>query len=183
MIQLFPNKSGKKYIIMRKTSPMFLYWDTVFNLELTGLIFVRAHRERNFLLYLKKLQLCHGFLPWITITMLDGCLCIKVTWKTCQHRFTMNFMRMVIGLFRKPKIAFWQCPLTRLMNKTMPWWKGLVVLLDLCRILLLSGNGYSLLDENRYSSQKNLKRCFWKVKMMKIFTMMKDTQHKAILNH
>jgi len=27
---------------MRKTSPMFLYWDTVFNLELAGLIFVRV---------------------------------------------------------------------------------------------------------------------------------------------
>ena len=33
---------------MRTTCPMFLYWDTVLNLESSGLIFVRAHRERIF---------------------------------------------------------------------------------------------------------------------------------------
>ena len=43
---------------MRKTSPTFLYWDTVFNLELAGLIFVRAHREKNFPFYLDSLKNC-----------------------------------------------------------------------------------------------------------------------------
>ena len=45
---------------MRKTSPMFLYWDTVFNLELAGLTFVRAHHETNFSLYLD----CLKIIPW-----------------------------------------------------------------------------------------------------------------------
>ena len=40
---------------------MFLYWDTVFNLELAGLIFVRAHHEKNFPLYLDSLK---KIVPW-----------------------------------------------------------------------------------------------------------------------
>ena len=46
---------------MRKTCPMFLYWDTVLNLELSGVVFVRAHRERDFSLYLESLKM---IAPW-----------------------------------------------------------------------------------------------------------------------
>jgi len=107
---------------MKQTCPMFLYWDTVLSLELTGFIFVRAHRERKFSLYLDSIKrLYHGFLPWITISIQDGCLSTFGIWRNCQHQFTMNFMRMVTGLYRKQKIDFQQCSLTRLMSKTMPW--------------------------------------------------------------
>ena len=46
---------------MKQTCPMFLYWDTVLSLELTGFIFVRAHRERKFSLYLDSLK---TIAPW-----------------------------------------------------------------------------------------------------------------------
>ena len=46
---------------MKKTCPMFLHWNTVLNLELSGLIFVRAHRERKFSLYLDSLK---TIAPW-----------------------------------------------------------------------------------------------------------------------
>ena len=44
-----------------RESPMFQYWDTIFNLEITGLVFVRAHRERNFSLCLDSLK---DIIPW-----------------------------------------------------------------------------------------------------------------------
>jgi len=40
---------------MRKGSPTFHYWDTIFSLELIGHVFVRAHREKSFPLYLDSL--------------------------------------------------------------------------------------------------------------------------------
>ncbi|KAG1662386.1 hypothetical protein GQR58_020959 [Nymphon striatum] len=46
---------------MAKTSPTFLYWDTILKIELIGLIFVRAHREKNFELYVKTLK---TIAPW-----------------------------------------------------------------------------------------------------------------------
>ena len=39
---------------MIKKSPTFLYWDMVLRIEVLELIFIRAHRERNFLLYTVK---------------------------------------------------------------------------------------------------------------------------------
>ena len=41
--------------------PTFQYWDTILRIELLGLIFVRAHRERNFLLYVDVLE---ALAPW-----------------------------------------------------------------------------------------------------------------------
>ena len=46
---------------MSKNSPMFQYWDTILSLELLGHIFVRAHREKNFALYLDSLK---EIVPW-----------------------------------------------------------------------------------------------------------------------
>ena len=46
---------------MRKGSPMFHYWDTIFSLELIGHVFVRAHREKSFPLYLDSLK---EIIPW-----------------------------------------------------------------------------------------------------------------------
>ncbi len=41
-------------------SPTFQYWNTILNMEILGLIFVRAHRERDFLLYVESMKA----LPW-----------------------------------------------------------------------------------------------------------------------
>ena len=43
-------------------SPTFQFWDTIMNLEKLILIFVRAHRERNFELYVETLEELVGFL-------------------------------------------------------------------------------------------------------------------------
>ena len=37
-------------------SPTFQYWDTIIKMEILGLIFVRAHRELNFPLYVESLE-------------------------------------------------------------------------------------------------------------------------------
>ena len=41
---------------MVQKSPTFQYWDTILNMELLGLIFVRSHREGNFPLYVESLK-------------------------------------------------------------------------------------------------------------------------------
>ena len=46
---------------MKKDSPTFQYWDTILSLELMGLVFVRAHREKIFPLYLDSLK---EIIPW-----------------------------------------------------------------------------------------------------------------------
>ena len=38
-------------------SPTFQYWDTILSIELLGLIFVRAHREQNYVEVLKAIAL------------------------------------------------------------------------------------------------------------------------------
>ena len=42
-------------------SPTFLYWDTILKMEILGLIFVRAHREQDFPLYVESLK---AIVPW-----------------------------------------------------------------------------------------------------------------------
>ena len=42
-------------------SSTFQYWDTILNMELLGLMFVRAHRERDFHLYVELLKV---LVPW-----------------------------------------------------------------------------------------------------------------------
>ena len=66
---------------MIKKSPTFQYWDTVFNMEIIGLIFGRAHREQNFPLYVETtlkalVPWCfaldqHNYAMWIPIHMCD----------------------------------------------------------------------------------------------------------------
>ena len=46
---------------MISKSPTFPYWDTILNMEILGLIFVRAHREHNFPLYVESLK---ALVPW-----------------------------------------------------------------------------------------------------------------------
>ena len=47
---------------MAAQSPTFQFWDTIMNLEKLILIFVRAHSERNFELYVETLEELVGFL-------------------------------------------------------------------------------------------------------------------------
>ncbi len=46
---------------MVQKSPTFQYWDTVLNMELLGLIFIRSHREGDFSLYVESLK---ALAPW-----------------------------------------------------------------------------------------------------------------------
>lgn len=46
---------------MVKISPTFQYWDTIYNLEILGLLLVRAHREADFALYVESLK---ALVPW-----------------------------------------------------------------------------------------------------------------------
>ena len=65
---------------MTKRSPTFQFWDTVLMLELQILIFVRAHREKNFNLYIEALESLTGlffaldhynYARWIPIHIRD----------------------------------------------------------------------------------------------------------------
>jgi hypothetical protein len=65
---------------MRKRSPTFLFWDTIIYYETLIFIFIRAHREKRFALYVEVLeQLVHLFFSldhvnyarWIPIHLRD----------------------------------------------------------------------------------------------------------------
>ena len=65
---------------MSLTSPTFQYWNTILEMELLGLMFIRAHRERNFSLYVESLKLLapwffaldhHNYARWIPIHIRD----------------------------------------------------------------------------------------------------------------
>ena len=65
---------------MVEKSPTFQYWDTVLNMELLGLIFIRSHREGNFPLYVESLKALvplffalnhHNYARWIPIHIRD----------------------------------------------------------------------------------------------------------------
>ena len=63
---------------MIEKSPTFQYWSTILKMEITGLIFVRAHREQNFTLYVESMK---EFTPWFcrvdresrSVQKVDGC--------------------------------------------------------------------------------------------------------------
>ena len=46
---------------MALQSPTFQYWDIILSMELSGLIFIRSHRERKFSLYIESLK---ALVPW-----------------------------------------------------------------------------------------------------------------------
>ena len=46
---------------MISKSPTFQYWDTIFRMEVLGMIFVRAHREQDFPYYVESLK---ALVPW-----------------------------------------------------------------------------------------------------------------------
>ena len=103
-----------------RESPMFRYWDTIFNLEITGLVFVRAHRERNFSLYLDSLK---DIIPWFfALDHYNYSRWMPVHIRDMENLPTSihnEFHEHVIGWFKKLRTAFRQCPLIRLMSKIM----------------------------------------------------------------
>ena len=61
-------------------SPTFQYWDTVLQMEILGLIFVRSHRQQDFSLYVESLKALapwffaldhHNYARWIPIHIRD----------------------------------------------------------------------------------------------------------------
>ena len=65
---------------MVSRSPTFQYWDTILNFELLGLLFIRAHREANFHLYVDSLKALapwffsmyhHNYARWIPVHIRD----------------------------------------------------------------------------------------------------------------
>jgi len=108
---------------MRKTCPMFFNWNTVLNLELSGLVFVRAHRERDFSLYLESLKM---IVPWFfALDHYHYARRVPVHIRDMEKLPTLvhnEFCENGHWVVQKTKkIDFQQCPSTRLMNKTMPW--------------------------------------------------------------
>ncbi len=64
-------------------SPTFQYWDTILKIEILGLMFVRAHREQDFPLYVESLK---ALVPWFFArTMPDGFPCDMETLPTSIH--------------------------------------------------------------------------------------------------
>eukprot|EP00745_Piridium_sociabile_P012394 TRINITY_DN190_c0_g1_i6.p1 TRINITY_DN190_c0_g1~~TRINITY_DN190_c0_g1_i6.p1 ORF type:complete len:743 (+),score=169.21 TRINITY_DN190_c0_g1_i6:247-2475(+) len=65
---------------MVRKSPTFQYWDTILRIELLGLTFVRAHRERDFPLYVESMKALapwffaldhHNYARWVPIHIRD----------------------------------------------------------------------------------------------------------------
>lgn len=65
---------------MPTNSPTFQYWDTILNIEVMDLIFVRAHREENFPLCVEVPKVIvpwffaldnHNYARWIPIHTRD----------------------------------------------------------------------------------------------------------------
>ena len=113
------NKETWRQAMVAK-SPTFQYWDTIIKMEILGLIFVRAHREMNFPLYVESLK---ALVPWFfvldTRIMPDGFPFTSMTWKVFPHQSVKNFKNMGTGLSRKLQISSPPCQSIRLTSKTM----------------------------------------------------------------
>ncbi len=101
---------------MKLDRPMSHYWDTILNLELMGLVFVRAHRGKNFSLYLGTLK---DIVPWlfifamITLTLLGGPPYTLEIWRIYPHQYITSFVSMVIGLSKKNNNRFSAMPINQ----------------------------------------------------------------------
>ena len=61
---------------MIQKCPTFKYWDTVLQIELLGLVLVRAHHECNFLLYTDDVVIPH------ILKQLERCTRVDIVWDT-----------------------------------------------------------------------------------------------------
>ena len=80
---------------MAARSPTFHYWDTILRLEILGLIFVRAHREQDFPLYVETLKALvpwffaldhHNYARWLPVHIRD----MESLPPAIQHQFEVN---------------------------------------------------------------------------------------------
>lgn len=77
---------------MIKNYPTFQYWDTALSIELLVLTFVRAHREKNLLLYVDALEALVGFFfIFDHYNYAYGSLFTFVTWHRCLPLSKKNF--------------------------------------------------------------------------------------------
>jgi hypothetical protein len=88
---------------MTTKSPTFQYWNTILNMDIMGLIFVRAHQEQDFALYVESLKalvpwffaLDHqNYARWISVHIRDM--------ESLSPSIQENMKNMVIGLFPRP---------------------------------------------------------------------------------
>jgi hypothetical protein len=75
-----PHDESTWRLDMIAKSPTFQYWDTVLQMEILGLIFVRSHRQQDFSLYVESLKALapwffaldhHNYARWIPILIRD----------------------------------------------------------------------------------------------------------------
>lgn len=102
------NKEAWRQEMVEK-SPTFQFWDTVLTMETMGLIFVRAHREANFPLYVESLRSLvpwffaldhHHYARWVPIHIRD---------MESLPPSILNFQHVGTGLFGKPRIISQLC--------------------------------------------------------------------------
>jgi len=104
----YPSEIARRNEISQK-SPTFMFWDLILRYEILILIFIRAHKSKNFSLYVEVLEeLTTFFLPWIILITQDGCLSTSKTWSLCQVQSEMSFKLRTTGFYLKPTITFQQ---------------------------------------------------------------------------
>ena len=127
-LSLCSNESEQVWVeTMCKQSPTFMYWDFILRQETLILLFIRAHRERRFALYVEVLQkltplffaLDHvNYSRWMAVHIQD----MKSLPGSIQEEFESQshwVLSKVTGSFPKQTTPFHQSRLTRPMSKRM----------------------------------------------------------------
>ena len=106
---------------MVQKSPTFQYWDTILNIELLGLIFIRSHRG----LYVESLK---AMVPWFfALDHYNYARWIPIHIRDMESQFSRNLRNMATGSSAKPPTDSQPYQLTRPMSRTMKLSRVLVV--------------------------------------------------------
>ena len=100
-------------IEMTNSSPTFQFWDIIMRFEMLVLIFIRAHRECDFLLYVKALE---SLVPWFFALDHNN----YSRWLPIHIRDMQSLPEAIIEDFHK----FWVLPKTRKKFSCMPLDQG-----------------------------------------------------------
>ena len=115
---------------MIRKSPTFQFWDIIMEFQTMVLIFIRAHRTKNFAMYVESLDslvqwffaLDHvNYARWIPIHIRD---------MESPPDSNCRGIQKNVGSFKRLRIASLACHLIRRMNKTTNWLKIQEELLD-----------------------------------------------------
>ena len=81
---------------MVEKSPTFQYWETILQMELSGFIFIRSHREKNFALFIESLK---ALVPWFfAFDHYNYARWIpSETWKTYQKAIKLSLRNTLTG--------------------------------------------------------------------------------------